>query len=167
MGPPGLHFSLFFLIFIRVFLVFPFFHLVREYSAPWLSVPLIGYPTSVAPVLVWSSSSCSVAGCARLWFGSSFEPVAVLLPMRWAEAGVGSAWSSLKMQPCQSRCQIDLQNGIHFPTTLSREPGRCKKKERERESRPVQLPRRPGLDHGLSLSFLLHRPGSRDRVVRK
>ena len=42
-----------------------------------------------------------------------------------------SAWSSCKMRPCQSRCQIDLQNGIHFPTTLSREPGRCKKKERE------------------------------------
>ena len=27
------------------------------------------------------------------------------------------------MKPCQSRCQIDLQNGIHFSTTLSREPG--------------------------------------------
>ena len=50
--------------------------------------------------------------------------------------------------------KIDLQNGIHFLTTLSREPGRCKKKERERESRPVQLPRADPAQITASLSFI-------------
>ena len=41
-------------------------------------------------------------------------------------------------------------------------------KERKRERVPARptSPGRPGPDQGLSLSFFLHRPGSRDRVVR-
>ena len=59
------------------------------------------------------------------------------------------------MKPSERGSKIDLQNGIHFLTTLSREPGRCKKKEREAVIRA-------GSDRGswtgrdsLSLSFCI------------
>ena len=55
------------------------------------------------------------------------------------------------MKSCKRGSKIDLQNGIHFLTTLSREPGRCKKKERERVPARPASPGRPGPDHGLSL----------------
>ena len=55
------------------------------------------------------------------------------------------------MKPSERGSKIDLQNGIHFLTTLSREPGRCKKKERERVPARPASPGRPGPDHGLSL----------------
>ena len=61
------------------------------------------------------------------------------------------------MKPSERGSKIELQNGMHFLTTLSREPGRCKKKEREIESWPVQLPRADParITASLSLSFCI------------